>query len=76
MELGPSGIRTRYLVSYVLEKFVNTKGACILHLVLVGILSVLILSVKSMVEGGGGRWLLNGQNPLSVTKVICRQSLR
>ena len=76
MELGPSGIRTRYLVSYVLQKFVSTKGACILHLVLFGILSVLILSVKSMVEGGGGRWLLNGQNPLSVTKVICRQSLR
>ena len=76
MELGPSGIRTRYLVSYVLQKFVSTKGACTLHLVLFGILSVLILSVKSMVEGGGGRWLLNGQNPLSVTKVICRQSLR
>ena len=76
MELGPLGIRTRYLVSYVLQKFVNTKGACILHLVLFGILSVLILSVKSMVERGGGRWLLNGQNPLSVTKVICRQSLR
>ena len=25
--------------------------------------------------GGGGGGLLNGQKPLSVTKVICRQSL-
>ena len=25
--------------------------------------------------GGGGGGLLNGQNPLSVSKVICRQSL-
>ena len=76
------GVRTRYLASYVLQKFVNTKGACILHLILAGILSTLILSVKNrgevvMVVGGGGGvgCLLNGQNPLNVTKVICRQSL-
>ena len=42
-----------------------------------GILSILILSVKD-----GRRWggveesLLNGQNPLRMTKGICRQSLR
>ena len=60
MELEPPGIRTRYLASYVLQKFVNIKGACILHLILVGILSILILPVKNM---GGGGWggLLNGQ---------------
>ena len=76
------GVRTRYLASYVLQKFVNTKGACILHLILAGILSTLILSVKNRGEvvvvvggGGGGGGLLNGQNPLNVTKVICRQSL-
>ena len=45
-----------------------------LHLILAGILSILILSVKNR-EGGEGGGLLNGQNPLSVTKVICRQSL-
>ena len=56
------GVRTRYLASYVLQKFVNTKGACILHLILAGILSTLILSVKNRGEvvvvvggGGGGR---------------------
>ena len=58
---------------------------------LVGILSILILSVKNRgvgVLGGGsggagwGAWgvrgvrLLNGQNPLRMTKVICRQSLK
>ena len=39
-------------------------------LILVGILSISILFVKN-----GGRGLLNGQNALSVTKVISRQSL-
>ena len=47
----------------------------------VGILSIVILSVKSRGSGGGGGGgggggLLNGQNPLSVIKVICRQSLK
>ena len=41
--------------------------------ILVGILSILILSVKNRGKVG---FLLNGQNPLSVTKVICRQSLK
>ena len=44
-------------------------------MILVGILSILILSVKNRVGLGVGGVLLNGQNPLSVTKVICRQSL-
>ena len=46
-------------------------------MILVGILSILILSIKNRKEreGGGGEGLLNGKNPLSVTKVICRQSL-
>ena len=49
-----------------------------LHLILAGILSFLILSVKNREGGeawGGGGGLLNGQNPLSVMKVIFRQSL-
>ena len=41
------------------------------HLILVGILSILILSVKNRGWGGGGRAFVNGQNLLSVTKVIC-----
>ena len=52
----------------------NVKRAYIFHLNLVGILSILILSIKNM--GRGGRaGLLNRQNMLSVAKVICRQSL-
>ena len=47
----------------------NLKKVCIFHLILVGILSILPLSIKY--RGGS----LNGQNLLSVTKVICRQSL-
>ena len=40
------------------------------------ILYIFILSVKnSGREAGGGRGGVNGKNPLSVTKVICRQSL-
>ena len=55
------------------------KGMCF-YLILVSIPSILILLVKN--EGGWWRWgrgaggLLNGQNPLSVTKVICGWSLR
>ena len=42
----------------------NIKEACIFHLILVGILSILILSVKNRGGGGGqeGVGLLNGQN--------------
>ena len=46
------------------------------YLILVVVLSTLILSVKN--GGGMGRVegvLLKGQNPLTVTKFICRQSL-
>ena len=40
----------------------------IFYLILVAILTILILSIKN--RGEGGRDLLNGQNPLNVTKVI------
>ena len=50
-ELETPGFRTRYLASYFLQKFVNIKRACILLLILVGILSILIFSVKNR-EGG------------------------
>ena len=50
----------------------NIKGPGIFQLILVVILSILILSIK---KRGLGVHLLNGENPLSVTKVICRQSL-
>ena len=53
----------------VLSKLeVNKKRWCIFHLILVGIPSILILSI--------GGWGFIGQNLLSVTKVICRQSLK
>ena len=71
------------MVVYILQIFIrstyiqnlkyNVKTVCIFHLILVDILSILLLSVKNRGVVGGG--LLNGQNPLSVTKVICRQSL-
>ena len=52
----------------------NIKRGCIFHLILVGIPFVLILSIKNR---GAGRVfiMLNGQNPLSITKIICRQFL-
>ena len=47
------------------------------NLILVSIPSILILSVKNKgLGGGGGGGLLNRQNLLSMTKVICWQSLR
>ena len=52
------------------EKEHEQKEACIFHLILVAIPSSMILSVKNK------RWgVLNGQNLLSVTKVICWWSL-
>ena len=51
------------------------KKVCIFHLSLVGIPSILILSVKNRGVGVGVGGLLNGQNLLSVMKVICQQSL-
>ena len=63
----------------------NGKKVYIFYLILIGILSILILSVKNWGGGGGGGGgrgggeevggLLNGQILLSMTKVICRQSL-
>ena len=50
------------------------KRVCIFHLILVGIPSFLILPIKNRGEGVGF-FLLNRQNPLRMTKVICRQSL-
>ena len=43
----------------------NVKQACIFHLILVGIASNLILSVKNRGRGGGGR--RGGEQPKSVT---------
>ena len=51
----------------------NVKKVCTYHLILVGILSILMLTVKN--STGGGFFWLNEQNLLSVAKVICRQSL-
>ena len=62
---------------YVQNLKYNIKGICIFHLTLVGILSILILPVKNR-EGAAGmgerEYLFSGQNPLSLTKVICWQS--
>ena len=63
---------TNFYKRYLQNLKYNVKRVCILRLILFGILSILILSVKY--RGGGG--LLNGQNLLSVAKVICRQSLK
>ena len=48
------------------------KRVCIFQLILVGIPSILILSVKNR---GGGRSLLNRLISLSMTKVVCQHSL-
>ena len=58
--------------SYLQNFKYNMKKVCIFELILVGIPSIFILPVKNRGVGGG---LLNKQNLLSVTKVICRQSL-
>ena len=53
----------------------NAKRACIFYLILVVISSSLTLPINSR-EGEGTEGLLNGQNPTSLTEVICRWSLR
>ena len=50
------------------------QKTCIFHLILLGIPSSFLLPVKNMGMGGGG--LLNRQNLLSVTKVICPRSFK
>ena len=66
---------TNFYKMYVQNLKYNIKGPCMFHLILVGILSILILSVKNRGwgrgGGRGGRVFVNGQNLLSVTKVIC-----
>ena len=66
---------TNFYKKYLQNLKYNVKRICIFHLILFDILSILIsiLSVKNR-DGLGG--VLNRQNPLSVTKVICRQSLK
>ena len=67
---------TSFYNMYVQNLKYNIKGACMFHLILVGILSILIFSVKNREGwGGGGSVFVNGQNLLSMMKVICRQSL-
>ena len=64
-----------YFKRYLENLKYNVKRACMFHLILFGILSILIFSVKNRGVGdarrGRGGGLLNGQNPLSMTKVIC-----
>ena len=52
----------------------NEKKVSIFHFILVGIQSILILSIKN--RGRGWFFLLNIQNLLSMTKVICWQSYK
>ena len=54
---------------------VQCKKGMYFYLILVGIPSILILSIKNRGRGVGFI-LLNRQNTLSVTKVICGWSLR
>ena len=52
------------------------KRECLFHFTLAGILSILRLSIKNKgVRGGLRGYLLNGQNLLSVSKVICRHTV-
>ena len=63
-----------YFKRYLENLKYNVKRACMFHLILFGILSILIFSVKNRGVGDarrGGGGLINGQNPLSMTKVIC-----
>ena len=59
---------TNYCKKYLQNFKYSVKRVCSFHLILVGIPSILILSVKNR---GGGR----GQNLIIVTKVTWRQSL-
>ena len=62
---------TNFYKKYDIFKFSYVKRACTFHLISACILSILILTVKNR----GWVFLLNRQNLLSMTEVICRQSL-
>ena len=63
------GLWWLYLLSfyknYLQNLKFNVKRACIFHLTLPGILSILILSVKNRLGGGGGVGLTARQNPFA-----------
>ena len=59
-------------VSYKFLSKVPSKLGTQCKKIFISILSILILSVRNR---EGGTDLLNGKNPLSVTKIICRQYL-
>ena len=65
---------TNIYKSYLKNLKYNIKIGCIFHSVLLDIPFILIFSIKSRVGEGRGV-SLNGQNLLSVSKVICRHSL-
>ena len=78
----PLAVSCRFSQKYIPSQYLkqNVKQTCCFHLILVGIQFSLILPVKNRgIEGGGGggggERLLIGENPLRVTKVICRRSL-
>ena len=58
------------MTKYLQNVKCNVKKVYIFHLILFGILSILILSIKNTNRGVRGL-LLNGQNLLIMTKVIC-----
>ena len=63
---------TNFYKKYLQDLKCNVKK--VNHLILFGVLSILILSVKNRRVGRGAN-MLNGQNSLSVTKVVCWRSL-
>ena len=60
---------TNFYKKYLQNFKCSVKRVRIFHLIMLGIPSILILSVKKKGMGEGG--LLNEQNLLSVTKAIC-----
>ena len=65
-----------YELPVKLEIKYNIKRGCIFHSILLGIPFIVILSIKSRWYGwggggaGGGRKLLNGQNPLTASQKL------
>ena len=77
---------TNFYKKYLQNLKYNAKMMCMFHLIMVSIPSSLIFSAKNRVRvcmcvcvcygrGRGVGVVLNRQNPLSVTKVICQWSL-